>query len=75
MERAGGATTPHEVSPGELGAIPLCLEEFERFAFRRALEQAGGDATKAAVLLKLPRSTFYRRLQRLSVRSVEPIAD
>ena len=67
----GGAATPPGVSTGELRAIPLSLEEFERFAFRRALAQAGGDATKAAALLKLPRSTFYRRLQRLSVRPGE----
>jgi len=51
----GARTTP---------LLPLSLEAYERSALERALAEAGGDATRAASLLGLGRSTFYRRLAR-----------
>jgi DNA-binding NtrC family response regulator len=42
--------------------LPLSLEAYERCALERALRETGGDATRAARLLGIGRSTFYRRL-------------
>jgi DNA-binding NtrC family response regulator len=42
--------------------LPLSLAAYERCALERALRETGGDATKAARLLGIGRSTFYRRL-------------
>ena len=42
--------------------LPLSLDAYERCALERALRETGGDATRAARLLGIGRSTFYRRL-------------
>jgi two-component system nitrogen regulation response regulator GlnG len=42
--------------------LPLSLDAYERCALERALRETGGDATAAARLLGIGRSTFYRRL-------------
>ena len=44
--------------------LPLSLAAYERSALERALRETGGDATEAARLLGIGRSTFYRRLAR-----------
>ena len=44
--------------------LPLSLAAYERSALERALRETGGDATQAARLLGIGRSTFYRRLAR-----------
>jgi DNA-binding NtrC family response regulator len=44
--------------------LPLSLEAYERCALERALRETGGDATRAARLLGIGRSTLYRRLAR-----------
>jgi len=57
--RAGPAIS--SAPPREL---PLSLEAYERAALERALAEAGGDATTAARLLGIGRSTLYRKLAR-----------
>jgi two-component system response regulator HydG len=42
--------------------IPLALAAYERCALERALRESGGDANRAARMLGLGRSTFYRKL-------------
>jgi DNA-binding NtrC family response regulator len=44
--------------------LPLSLDAYERCALERALCETGGDATQAARLLGIGRSTLYRRLAR-----------
>ncbi len=44
--------------------LPLSFDAYERCALERALRETGGDATQAARLLGIGRSTFYRRLVR-----------
>jgi transcriptional regulator of acetoin/glycerol metabolism len=44
--------------------LPLSLDAYERCALERALRETGGDATQAARLLGIGRSTLYRRLVR-----------
>jgi DNA-binding NtrC family response regulator len=51
-------------SSAELPALDLSLEAYERCALERALAEAGGDATRAARLLGVGRSTLYRKLAR-----------
>jgi len=45
-----------------LADLPASLEAYERCALERALMESGGDATAAAQLLGIGRSTFYRKL-------------
>jgi DNA-binding NtrC family response regulator len=65
----GAAAGRGAVDSGELARIPLSLDAFEKFCLQRALDETGGDASKAAGLLGLPRSTFYRRLQRFGLKT------
>ncbi len=51
-------------SPRPSTAIALSLAAYERCAIERALDETGGDATRAARLLGLGRSTLYRKLAR-----------
>lgn len=48
----------------------VCLEDLEKELFRQALEKAGGNQTKAAVLLGISRSTFLYRLQKHKINSI-----
>jgi len=48
--------------PAPPADLPLSLDAYERCALERALRETGGDATAAARLLGIGRSTFYRRL-------------
>jgi two-component system response regulator AtoC len=48
-------------APGVESALALSLEAYERAALERALEECGGDATRAARRLGIGRSTFYRK--------------
>jgi len=45
-----------------LAGIPTSLEAYECSALERALRESGGNATAAANLLGIGRSTFYRKL-------------
>ena len=49
----------HDPETGEL----LPLREIEERAFRIALEEHGGNTTRAAKALGVARATFYRRLK------------
>jgi transcriptional regulator of acetoin/glycerol metabolism len=43
-------------------ALPTSLDAYERCVLERALEESGGDASAAARLLGIGRSTLYRKL-------------
>ncbi|MBW2398725.1 MAG: sigma-54-dependent Fis family transcriptional regulator [Deltaproteobacteria bacterium] len=45
-----------------LAGIPTSLEAYECSVLERALRESGGDASAAASLLGIGRSTFYRKL-------------
>ncbi len=60
MPRGAAATA----LAGPVPAMELSLGAYERCAIERALVEAGGDATRAARLLGLGRSTLYRKLAR-----------
>jgi two-component system response regulator AtoC len=47
-----------------LSEVPASLEAYERCALERSLLESGGDATAAARLLGIGRSTFYRKLSK-----------
>ncbi|WP_067929980.1 sigma-54-dependent Fis family transcriptional regulator [Alicyclobacillus kakegawensis] len=42
-------------------------QRVQKTAMMRALEQSGGNVTKAAWLLNMPRSTFYRRMRKFGL--------
>jgi transcriptional regulator of acetoin/glycerol metabolism len=42
-------------------------QRVQKAAMMRALEQSGGNVTKAAWLLNVPRSTFYRRMRKFGL--------
>lgn len=46
----------------------LSLENVERNAILMALEQAGGNQTKAAALLKIPRHVLLYRMKKLNIK-------
>jgi DNA-binding NtrC family response regulator len=62
---------PRTVSGDRAGPamLPLSLVAYERAAIERALQEAHGDATEAARLLGIGRSTLYRKLARGRGRS------
>lgn len=45
------------------------LERVERDELRQAVQEAGGNLTQAADLLKIPRARLYRRLEQLGLRN------
>jgi len=45
----------------------LSIEDVENALVRKALDMAGGNQTKAAQLLKMPRDSFRRRMKRFGV--------
>ena len=60
----GSGSTSLGGGPLELieGEIPLDLGYYERMCLERALRETAGDKRKAARLLKMGKSTFYRKL-------------
>jgi transcriptional regulator of acetoin/glycerol metabolism len=44
-----------------------CRQRLQKTAILQALEQTGGNVTKAAQLLNIPRSTFYRRIRKFGL--------
>jgi two-component system response regulator AtoC len=63
--RRGASRRPDEA----LAGIPTSLEAYECSALERALFESGGDATAAASLLGIGRSTFYRKLAKHGLTS------
>jgi DNA-binding NtrC family response regulator len=54
--------------PGEIGADdPISLDHYERKCLERALAATGNDKLKAAKLLKVGKSTLYRKLKRYEI--------
>ena len=45
----------------------LSIEDVENALVRKALDMAGGNQTKAAQLLKMPRDAFRRRMKRFGI--------
>lgn len=55
-------------SAADLGLVEQ-VARFEKTILIDALSRTGGNATEAATLLKLPRKTFYDKLQRHDIRA------
>ena len=58
------ALSAWEISPHE----PVSLELYEMKALLRALDETGGDKLAAARLLKVGKSTLYRKLKRFGIK-------
>jgi DNA-binding NtrC family response regulator len=56
--------SPWEIGPEE----PVSLELYEKKALLRALHETGGDKLAAARLLKVGKSTLYRKLKRYGIQ-------
>jgi transcriptional regulator of acetoin/glycerol metabolism len=65
LPRERRAPAPSAAETGE--RLPLSLAAYERAVLERALAETGGDATAAARLLGMGRSTLYRKLARHGV--------
>jgi transcriptional regulator with PAS, ATPase and Fis domain len=64
---SSGQRLSRSVVPPALDTLPVTLEAYERCGLERALAESGGDATEAARLLGIGRSTFYRKLAKHSL--------
>lgn len=53
---------PIPQTPVDTNSLPLSLLAYERACLDRALHESRGNITRAARLLKIGKSTFYRRL-------------
>ena len=64
------------LTPSRRQTRPLdeLLERVEREELETALQEAGGQMTRAAELLKIPRARLYRRLEQLGLRTGESTA-
>jgi two-component system response regulator HydG len=58
------------LSADDLGEL-VPMEEVERRYVLRVLEAAGGNRARAAKILGFDRKTFYRKLERYGVKSVD----
>ena len=56
-------------SPPPLRPLRQAVREYERGLIQRALEAAGGNVSRAAQLLDIPRQTLCRRIQEYGLRS------
>jgi DNA-binding NtrC family response regulator len=65
----GGSVSPSRpLRPGEIGEDdPISLDHYEMKCLERALQATNGDKLKAAKLLKVGKSTLYRKLKRYSI--------
>ncbi len=63
-----GRTTLHERQPWDISEDdPISLEHYEMKALLRALNSCSGDKLAAARLLKVGKSTLYRKLKRFGI--------
>lgn len=64
----GGHAAPGEPRPWDItDSEPVSLDLYEKKALLRALDQVGGDKLAAARLLKVGKSTLYRKLKRFGI--------
>ena len=63
-DRGFGVARPWDIGPDD----PVSLELYEKKALLRALEETSGDRLAAARLLKVGKSTLYRKLKRYDIR-------
>ncbi len=68
MRFAMGVPDPAEGADASLGLAEQ-LAQVERSLLVAALQRSGGNATRAAAELKLPRKTFYDKLARHGIRA------
>jgi two-component system response regulator AtoC len=71
--RSLALSTQSSVARSTPSTLPITLEAYERRALERALVESGGDATAAARMLGIGRSTFYRKLAKHSMDSGRPM--
>jgi two-component system response regulator HydG len=63
-----GMPAYEEQRPWDIGEEdPISLEHYEMKALLRALDSCGGDKLAAARLLKVGKSTLYRKLKRFGI--------
>lgn len=77
IERAVLMAQTQLIDPGDLGlqsserTVPnfetMTLEQMERWAVRRAMDQSDGDISKAAQALGLSRAALYRRIEKYQI--------
>jgi two-component system response regulator AtoC len=59
--------TPVSLEGFNIPDTGLSIEDVENALVRKALDMAGGNQTKAAQLLKMPRDAFRRRMKRFGI--------
>ena len=62
----------HSAAAPVAADVALTLDAYERCALERALQEAGGDAHRAARLLGVGRSTLYRKLSKHGLTPHKP---
>jgi DNA-binding NtrC family response regulator len=77
IERAVLMAQTQLIGPGDLGLqsserqVPnfetMTLEQMERWAVRRAMDQSDGDISRAAQVLGLSRAALYRRIEKYQI--------
>src|SRR4051812_18824656 len=72
---------PEEIAEGSLAGIPnkdlptgMTMEELEKLAIQKALEQSGGKRTRAAESLGISVRTLQRKLRQYQMEGEEPLA-
>jgi DNA-binding NtrC family response regulator len=65
---AAASVPQHPRAAPPEGDEPISLHHYERRCLERALEQTRGDKLKAARLLKVGKSTLYRKLKRYGIK-------
>ncbi len=64
----GGGASPRRRNSWDIGDDdPISLDFYEKKALLRALDHVGGDKLAAARLLKVGKSTLYRKLKRFEI--------
>ncbi len=62
------SSTPVSLEGFVIPDTGLSIEDVENALVRKALDMAGGNQTKAAQLLKMPRDAFRRRMKRFGIK-------
>ena len=56
-------TAGDDVPPAEQGALADMVSGYEKKLIKRAMEEAGGNISKAAQILSVPRQTLSRKVR------------